>query len=262
KYDRPLSPGNDKRTLTSLLLEKIPLLVLSAAACGITFVLQKRATGAIPPLPILWRVQNALVSHIIYIWKTAWPTRLAIFYPHPNNTLTIWQSAGAMTLLFTITLTAIVLRKQRPYLFTGWFWYVGMLVPVIGLVQVGEQGHADRYTYLPYIGLFLVAVWLVADELAVREAIAPYAVAAAGVIVVALASAAFVQASYWRNSETLWTHALAVTSDNDLAHNNLGYLCTDRGGLDSAISHFPTAESIRSRNLDRHYNDGQALEEM
>ncbi|PYJ43124.1 MAG: hypothetical protein DME80_09770, partial [Verrucomicrobia bacterium] len=146
--DKSLSPGNEKRTITSLLLEKIPLLVLSAAACGITFVLQKRATGAIPPLPILWRVQNALVSHIIYIWKTAWPTRLAIFYPHPNNTLTIWQSAGAMTLLLTITLAAIVLRKQRPYLFTGWYWYAGMLVQVIGLVQVGEQGHADRYTYL------------------------------------------------------------------------------------------------------------------
>ena len=137
--DKSLNPGNEKRTITSLLLEKIPLLVLSAAACGITFVLQKRATGAIPPLPLLWRAQNALVSHIIYIWKTAWPTRLAIFYPHPNNTLTIWQSAGAMTLLLTITLAAIVLRKQRPYLFTGWFWYVGMLVPVIGLVQVANK---------------------------------------------------------------------------------------------------------------------------
>ncbi len=248
--------GKQKRGAQNLLLEKIPLLVLSAGACAITFILQKRATGAIPPLPLLWRVQNALVSYVIYIWKTVWPTQLAIFYPHPNNTLTIWQVAGAMTLLLGITLAAIALRKQRPYLFTGWFLYVGMLVPVIGLVQVGEQGHADRYTYLPHIGLFLVAVWLVADELAVREATAPYAVAAAGVIVVALASAAFVQASYWRNSETLWKHAIAVTSDNDLAHNNLGYLCTDRGELDSAISHFATAASIRSRKLDPHYNVG------
>jgi len=254
--------GKQKRGAQNLLLEKIPLLVLSAGACAITFMLQKRATGAIPPLPLLWRVQNALVSYVIYIWKTVWPTQLAIFYPHPNNTLTIWQVAGAMTLLLGITLAAIALRKQRPYLFTGWFWYVGMLVPVIGLVQVGEQGHADRYTYLPHIGLFLVAVWLVADELAVREATAPYAVAAAGVIVVALASAAFVQASYWRNSETLWTHAIAVTSDNDLAHNNLGYLCTDRGELDSAISHFATAASIRSRKLDPHYNVGSAFVEM
>src|SRR6266699_1032355 len=173
--DKNLGPGDEKRTITSLLLEKIPLLVLSATACGITFVLQKRATGAIPPLPLLWRVQNALVSHIIYIWKTVWPTRLAIFYPHPNNTLTIWQVSVAMILLLAITLAAIVLRKQRPYLFTGWFWYVGMLVPVIGLVQVGEQGHADRYTYLPHIGLFLLAVWLAADVTAVRQSTSRFA---------------------------------------------------------------------------------------
>jgi len=260
--DKHLSPGNEKRTITSLLMEKIPLLVLSAAACGITFVLQKRAAGAIPPLPLLWRVQNALVSHIIYIWKTVWPTRLAIFYPHPNNTLTIWQVAGAMTLLLVITLAAIVLRKQRPYLFTGWFWYVGMLVPVIGLVQVGEQGHADRYTYLPHIGLFMLAVWLVADLTAVHKSRARFAVAAAGVTIVALVWAAVIQTSYWRNSETLWTHALAVTSDNDLAHNNLGYLCTDRGELDKAISHFEAASKIRSRKVDPHYNVGSAFVQM
>jgi len=260
--DKNLSPGNEKRTITSLLLEKIPLLVLSAAACGITFVLQKRATGAIPPLPLLWRVQNALVSYIIYIWKTVWPTRLAIFYPHPNNTLTIWQVAGAMTLLLAITLAAIVLRKQRPYLFTGWFWYVGMLVPVIGLVQVGEQGHADRYTYLPHIGLFMLAVWLVADLTAGHKSRARFAVAAAGVIIVALVWAAVIQTSHWRNSETLWTHALAVTSDNDLAHNNLGYLCIDRGELDKAISHFEAASKIRSRKLDPHYNVGSAFVQM
>src|SRR5881394_1398443 len=111
--------GKQKRGAQNLLLEKIPLLVLSAGACAITFILQKRATGAIPPLPLLWRVQNALVSYVIYIWKTVWPTQLAIFYPHPNNTLTIWQGAGAMTLLLGITLAAIALRKQRPYLFTG-----------------------------------------------------------------------------------------------------------------------------------------------
>src|SRR5438309_2065386 len=240
----------------------IHLLVLSAAACGITFVLQKRAAGAIPPLPLLWRAQNALVSHIIYIWKTVWPTRLAIFYPHPNNTLTIWQVAGAMTLLFAMTLAALVLRKQRPYLFTGWFWYVGMLVPVIGLVQVGEQGHADRYTYLPHIGLFMLAVWLVADLTAVHKSIARFVVAAAGVIIVALVWAAVIQTSHWRNSDTLWTHALAVTSDNDLAHNNLGYLCTDRGELDEAISHFEEASRIRSRKLDPHYNVGSAFVQM
>lgn len=254
--------GMHKRRTKALFLEKIPLLVLSASACAVTFMVQKRAIGAIPPLPLLWRVQNALVSYVIYVWKTIWPTRLAIFYPHPNNNLTIWQVAGATALLLGITLAALVLRKQRPYLFTGWFWYLGMLVPVIGLVQVGEQGHADRYTYLPHIGLFLVAVWLVADMIALREATVPYATATAAVLIVALASAAFVQTSYWRNSETLWTHALAVTSDNDCAHNNLGYLLADRGDLDGAISHFEAAARIRSLRTDRHYNAGSAYVEM
>src|SRR5438876_174408 len=140
-----------------------------------------------------------------------------------------------------VTVAAVVFRSERHYLFTGWFWYLGMLVPVIGLVQVGEQGHADRYTYLPHIGLFLLAVWLAADVIAVRKSRSRFAVALAVVIVVALTWAAFIQTSYWRNSETLWTHALAVTSDNDVAHNNLGYLCVDRGELDKAISHFETA---------------------
>ena len=245
-----------------LLMEKIPLLVLSAAACIITFVLQKRAIGAIAPLPFLWRVENAFASYVIYLWKTLWPTRLAVFYPHPDNTLAIWEVILAIGCLLAITVAAIVFRRERPYLFTGWFWYLGMLVPVIGLVQVGEQGHADRYTYLPHIGLFLLAVWLAADVTAVRQSKSRFAVATAVVIVVALAWAASIQTSYWRNSETLWSHALAVTSDNDVAHNNLGYLCADRGELDKAISHFESAARIRSGKRDAHYDVGSAFVQM
>lgn len=253
---------NRKRSTEKLLLEKIPLLLLSAGACIITFAVQKRATGAIPPLPLLWRIENALVSYVIYLWKTVWPTQLAVFYPHPNNTLSTWQVAGAIMLLLGISFAAVVWRRQRPYLFTGWFWYVGMLVPVIGLIQVGEQGHADRYTYLPHIGLFVAAVWLVGDVIGVRQSKARYTVVAAAMIIVALAAAAFVQTSYWRNSETVWTHALAVTSDNDFAHNNLGYLCVDRDDLDSAISHFRAAANIRSHKPDPHYNVGSAFVQM
>jgi protein O-mannosyl-transferase len=246
----------------SLLIEKIPLLVLSAGACVITFILQKRATGAIPPLPLLWRMENAVASYLTYIWKTLWPTGLAVFYPHPSNTLPIWEVILAIGLLLAITVAAIVFRSKRPYLVTGWFWYLGMLVPVIGLVQVGEQGHADRYTYLPHIGLFLLAVWLGADVTAGRQSRSRLAVATAVVIIVALAWTAVIQASYWRNSETLWTHALAVTSDNDVAHNNLGYLCAERGELDKAILHFATASRIRSGKLDTHYDAGSAFVEM
>ncbi len=256
-----LKSANQRRLIQRLVLEKIPLLVLSAGACVITFVLQKRATGAIPPLRFLWRVQNAFASYAIYVWETLWPTHLAVFYPHPNDTLAVWEIILAIGFLLAVTVAAVVFRSERPYLFTGWFWYLGMLVPVIGLVQVGEQGHADRYTYLPHIGLFLLAVWLAADVTAVRQSRSRFAVAAA-VIIVALAWAAFIQTSYWRNSETLWTHALAVTSNNDFAHNNLGYLCVDRGELDKAISHFESAARIRSSRLDTHYNVGSAFVQM
>ena len=252
------------RPLLELVIEKIPLFVLSAGACVITFVLQKRATGAIPPLPLLWRLENALASYVIYIWKTLWPTRLGVFYPHPNNTLSIGQVIFAVALLVAVTAAAAIFRSQRPYLLTGWFWYVVMLFPVIGVIQVGEQGHADRYTYLPSIGLFLAAVWFTADIAKVRRSQSRLVVATAitTVLLPVLAWTAFVQTSYWRNSRTLWNHALAVTSDNDVAHNNLGYLCAERGELDEAISHFESAVKIRSGKTNPHYDAGSAFVQM
>jgi tetratricopeptide (TPR) repeat protein len=257
-------PSNQRRLLQRLFLEKIPLLMLSAGAGIVTFVLQKRAAGSIPPLPFFWRMENAVMNYVIYAWKTVWPTRLAVFYPHPNDSWATWQVVVATVALLAVSWAAIVWRDKRPYLFTGWFWYLVMLVPVIGLVQVGEQGHADRYSYLPSIGVFLIAVWTIGDIAAVRQLRLWRGVAAAGAvaIVAALACTAFSQTSYWRNSGTLWTHALAVTTDNDVAHNNLGYLCVDRGELDNAMSHFEAASKIRSRKSDPHYNLGTAFVEM
>src|SRR6266481_3496893 len=150
---RTLAISGQSSAVSRLILEKLPLLALSAGACVVTFVVQKRAVGAIPPLPLPWRVENAAVSYLIYVWQTFWPTRLTVFYPHPNDTLAVWEVILASGLLVTITVTAILFRSKRPYLFTGWLWYLLMLAPVIGLVQVGEQGHADRYTYLPHVGL-------------------------------------------------------------------------------------------------------------
>ena len=255
------SPGQT-HSLPVLIAEKIPLLALSVGSCAITFILQKRATGAIPPLPFLWRVENAFFSYVIYIYETLWPTHLAVFYPHPNNTLLTWELILAITMLLAISAAAFVLRRERPYLFTGWFWYVCMLIPVIGLVQVGEQGHADRYTYLPSIGLFLIVVWFGAETLAPGTFKSRLAIAIAVTVIIALAWAAFVQTSYWRDSKTLWTHALAVTSDNDFAHNNLGYLFVDRDELDKAISHFESAAQIRSGKTDPHYSVGSAFVQM
>jgi tetratricopeptide (TPR) repeat protein len=255
---------DNRRIIQQLFLEKVPLLIFSAGAGIVTFALQKRAAGSIPPLPFLWRAQNAITSYVIYVWQTLWPTRLAVFYPHPNDTLAMWQVVFAIALLVAITYAAIVWRDERPYLFTGWFWYLVMLVPVIGLVQVGEQGHADRYTYLPSIGLFVIAVWAVADLAVLGQVRFWRGVAITGTVLVvaALACAAFTQTSYWRDSGTLWTHALAVTSNNDVAHNNLGYLCVDRGELDKAMSHYEAALKIRSAKLDPHYNLATAFVEM
>ena len=263
----PRKPQVRGRTFRSsavnrLILEKLPLLVISAGACVVTFVVQKRAVGAIPPLPLSWRVENAVVSYVIYIWQTLWPTRLAAFYPHPNDTLASWEVILAAGFLVAITVTAIVFRNKWPYLMTGWLWYLLMLVPVIGLVQVGEQGHADRYTYLPHVGLFLLIVWGVADVIQAYRSTWRVTAVTALVVILALASTAFIQTSYWRNSETLWTHALAVTSDNDFAHNNLGYLCVDSGQLDKAISHFEAAAMIRHGKTNKHYNVGSAFIEM
>jgi protein O-mannosyl-transferase len=255
---------NQRQIIRRLFLEKIPLFILSAGACIVTFFLQKRAEGAIPPLPFLWRLENAVASYVAYIWKTLWPTHLAVFYPHPNDTVATWQVVFAMVLLLAITGGAIVFRTRRPYLLTGWFWYLVMLVPVIGLVQVGEQGHADRYTYLPHVGLFIGAIWFAADAAAACRSRSLFGIitASAVLMILAMTWAASIQTSYWRDSETLWSHALAVTSDNDVAHNNLGYLCGNRGELDKAVSHFESAVRIRSGKQDPHYDVGSALMQM
>jgi tetratricopeptide (TPR) repeat protein len=259
-----------------LIVEKIPLFALSVLSSTATLLAQSYGEGAIDQLPFAWRLNNAAVSYVAYIWQMFWPAQLAAFYPHPNDQLPLWQVLLAIAFLVSVSLLATHYRKERPYIFTGWFWYVGMLVPVIGLVQVGEQARADRYTYLPEIGLYALIVWGITDLMTaimtrnsggVRtdglrgRGYRPFCAAIAAAIIVALSWRAFVQTSYWENSETLWNHTLAVTTDNDMAHNSLGYLFLRRGELDSAISHFETALNIRSRHAAAHYNLGGALVE-
>jgi tetratricopeptide (TPR) repeat protein len=244
-----------------LVLEKIPLLVLSVFSCAVTLLAQSntKATDGLDQLPFTWRLSNAVITYVTYVWQMIWPNRLAVFYPHPNDQLLFWQVILAVAFLAACSLLAILFRKRLPYILTGWFWYIGMLVPVIGLIQVGEQARADRYTYLPQIGLYVMIAWAVADfARPCRNHRIALAIAAAAAIA-ALSVCAFVQTSYWKNSGTLWTHAVTVTSDNDVAHNNLGYLSLRRGELDEAISHFSTALNIRAGNAASHYNLGRAL---
>ena len=151
--------------LRRLITEKIPLFALSAVSCIATLLTQRQGPNTIDQLPFLWRLNNTFVSYVTYIWQMLWPARLAVFYPHPNDRLPLLEVTAAIAFLVGVSLLVTYLRRTKPYLVTGWFWYLGMLVPVIGFVQVGEQAHADRYTYLPQIGLYIMIAWTVGDLL-------------------------------------------------------------------------------------------------
>jgi len=239
--------------------EKIPLLALSAVSSIGTLVAQKGAVGWTEELPILERINNAIISYVLYIWQMVWPANLAVFYPHPENRLLPWEIISSLLLLVCGTAIPIALRKQRPYLITGWLWYLGMLVPVIGLVQVGWQGRADRYTYLPQIGLYIAITWTVADLTALwrrqRTILSTAAILTIGV----LTWRAWAQTWYWRDSETLFKHALAVTTNNDVAENNLGIVYLRQGNVDEAISLLQAAVDLRPDNSPAHENLAKAL---
>ena len=247
------------RKLSGLILEKIPLIALSAISGTVTFLAQRQALGWTEDLPVSLRFNNAVVTYIAYIWQMLWPVKLAVFYPHPENRLPLWEIVLALAVLIAITVAGIVLRRKRPYFITGWLWYLGMLVPVIGVIQVGWQGRADRYTYLPQIGLYVLAAWAVADLSASWHRQRQIAAVGAAILLGALTWHAWNQASFWRNSETLWTHTLAVTSDNDVAENNLGIIFLGRGQVDEAISRFQTAVDLRPENAPAHDNLAKAF---
>ena len=251
--------SNTGRQVLQLILEKIPLIALSAVSSFVTFLAQRGAIGWTEQLPVSARISNALVAYVIYIRQMFWPTRLAVFYPHPENRLPVLEISLAFIVLVGITAAACVFRKKAPYFMTGWFWYLGMLVPVIGLVQVGWQGHADRYTYLPQIGLYITVTWAVTD-LTRSWRFQRMALGVAALIVVgALTWRGWLQTSYWRDSETLFTHALAVTSNNDVALNNLGIIFLEKGQLDDAISKLQAAIDLRPENAPAHDNLAKAL---
>ena len=242
-----------------LVVEKLPLFGLSLASSIVALALQVQSPASVGQLPFSWRLQNALVSYVTYIWQMFWPANLAVFYSHPDDRLALWQVTLAAAFLIAITWVVFALRQGRPYLLVGWLWYLIMLLPVIGIVEVGLQGHADRYTYLPQVGLYIALTWLAADVARPlpyrKEILATLGTA----IVIVLSGCAWKQTTYWRNSETLWAHTLAVTTDNDVALTNLGTSLMERGQLDEALSYFQNALAVRSRSEHRHYNLSLAL---
>ena len=253
----PLNRVADAKSFWQRAREKIPLFALSAAASIVALALQVHAPTSVGQLPFLWRLENALISCVIYVWQIFWPVDLAIFYPHPDDTLTWWQVTLAAAFLIAITLLVFAKRRSRPYLLVGWLWYLIMLLPVIGIIEVGLQGRADRYTYLPHIGLYIALVWLVVDLSRVRRQ--KILAVAGSVALLVLSLIAWKQTTYWRNSDILWTHALAVTKDNDVALTNYGTSLMERGNLDEALSTLQAALAIRSRSEQSHYRFSLAL---
>ncbi len=238
--------------------EKISLLVLSAASSAITIYAQRRggAMALTAVLPLRQRVANAIYSYFSYLVKGVWPSRLAVFYPHPENTLALWKVLAAGLLLAAITLLVWLNRERCRYLLTGWLWYVVAMVPMIGVVQVGRQAMADRYAYLPFIGLFIIAVWGCADLFRRFELARPVQVVLVAAPLVAYASMAILQITYWHDSYRLFAHALQVTEHNAIAEDNLGTTLVEMGRPDLALPHFQAAVTFMPQLSGAHYNLG------
>ncbi len=230
---------------TALLLEKLPLLVLAAAVSIATIFAQKPALESASYLALPWRAENALVTIWVYLRQMFWPFGLAIFYPHPKDSLPLWEVGLALLMLLITSAAVFAERKRYPYLLAGWLWYLGMLVPVIGLVQVGWQAHADRYTYLPQIGLSVILAWGVVDLTAAWRYRRLVTGSATALTVVVLMVIAGEQVNYWSSSVSLWTHTLAVTQNNDVAERGLGTALLKVGQVEQAIVHDRAALRIR-----------------
>jgi len=262
-----------------LLYEKLPLFLLAAGSCIITFIAQ-RSYGAVASLhhiPAGLRVANALVSYVVYIGKTILPVKLSAFYPHPHS-VPVWETALSAIVLALVTVLVVRAAGRRPYLAVGWLWYVVTLIPVIGLVQVGAQAMADRYTYVPLIGLFIMVAWSVKanGRKGEREnwrhgaprspslplAHSPILTVAAFALIAVLSSLARIQTGYWQDSETLFRHALSVTKGNYLAHDNLGVALYNQGRLGEAADHFSKAVALDPDYADTQANLGTVLMQM
>ncbi len=262
-------PSSDRRTagLRRLVLEKAPLLVFSAASSLVTAIAQRRggAMSTLETIPAPTRIANALVSYIAYLAKTAWPSDLALVVPHPalvspggGRALAVPALAAAAALA-GISFLATRAWPRRPYLAVGWFWYLGTLVPVIGLVQVGIQARADRYTYIPLIGIYAMIAWEAAGLTARWPRRKGLVVAGAAAWLALLAVATWAQVGLWRDSETLFRHALAITSRNYLIHTNLGSALEQEGRLREAREQYDLALAVKPDYSLARYNLGTLL---
>ena len=230
----PLGRVQSFRDARRLVLEKVPLVALSLVASAVTVFVQTITMPSLEQLALLPRLKNAAVSVIAYLRQMFWPTDLAVFYPHPHDKLNTWIVLGSVCLIVAVTVLATLLRQKCPYVFVGWFWYLILLFPVLGLFQAGLQSRADRFTYLPHIGIAIAVTWTIADLAPRWRYRSAILTSTAMFLVVAFAICAWKQTTYWRNSISLWRRALAVTVDNQTAHQNLAAALWARGDIAEA----------------------------
>lgn len=250
----------ERRLLKVLVLEKIPFFACALASSIITIFAQ-HSDGAIKSLgaiPFPLRVENSLIAYVTYIGKIIWPDDLAVLYPIPSS-YPFWQVIGSLLVLLLISAATIRARQRYPYLTVGWLWFLVTLVPVIGLIQVGVQSMADRYTYIPSIGLFIMAVWGIPDLLAGIRYRRAILVLLAGAVISAKTAVTWQQVGYWRDNFSLYEHTLEVTTGNYVIHNNLGIAHAKNWNLDAALREFRAAVRINPNYSEAHYNLGITL---
>ncbi len=245
----------------SLILEKIPLFLLSGASSLVTFIAQSEggAVSTFEAMPVKVRLINALMSYWYYLGKTFWPVDLAIFYPHRGALLPLWQGIAAGVFLAAVSFLVLHQASRRPFLATGWFWFLGMLAPVIGIIQVGMQSFADRYTYLPSIGISLMIVWTVGELARQNPRFKRLVAYGSALVLCCLAAMTWVQTGYWKDTETVFRRAASVTDGNYLAHSLIGDTLAARKQLDQAREEYETALALWPRNSEAHNKLGLVL---
>jgi Flp pilus assembly protein TadD len=254
------APASDNPpTLYRIIIEKIPFFILASISSVITFLVQ-RSGGAVSNIDVVSmndRIANAFLSYAEYMGKMFWPQNLAVFYPlNPAGSIPFWQIAACALLLLVISVLVVRFGRNQRYLFLGWFWFVGTLIPVIGIVQVGSQAYADRYTYISYIGLFIMLAWLapqLLSKLPQRKIVLGLSMV---LVLTALGICAHRQVGYWKNGITLFSHAIKATRNNYVAYNNLGLAYNDIGRAAEAMEDFKQAIKIKPYYAEAHTNLG------
>ena len=257
KISAPIkSRGSD---IGRLLWEKVPFIFLAIVSSVVTIWAQKMggSVASMERLPFPVRISNAITSYVSYLGKTFWPSDLAVFYPF-DFYLPLWQVLISSFILIVITVVVLYYIKKLPFLFVGWFWFLGTLIPVIGLVQVGKQAMADRYTYLPSIGIAIMLAWAIPLLFPCKDIRKKILFPAAIAILTILSILTWQQCGYWKNSIELWNHTLQVTKDNYLAHNNLGLVLFGKGRIKEAIDHYNKALHVTPGYFEAYGNRGNA----